>query len=98
MAKVAVRTTADWSDYVFDNNYKLPTFNQLENYITTNKHLPDVPSAEEVVCNGGIDVAKMDAKLLQKIEELNLYVIQLEKENKKQDALIDELLKKVKIN
>ena len=47
-----------------------------------------------MVCNGGIDVAKMDAKLLQKIEELNLYVLQLEKENKKQDELIEKLLKK----
>ena len=51
-----------------------------------------------MVCDGGVDVAKMDAKLLQKIEELNLYVIQLEKENKKQDAEIEELLKSVKIN
>ena len=46
--------------------------------------------------DGGVDVAKMDAKLLQKIEELNLYVIQLEKENKRQDAEIEELLKMVK--
>jgi len=98
MAKVAVKTTADWSDYVFDNNYKLPTFNDLESYINKNKHLSDVPSAEDVVCDGGVDVAKMDAKLLQKIEELNLYVIQLEKENKKQDVLIEGLLKKVKNN
>ena len=96
MMKVAVATTADWSDFVFDNNYQLPTFNALETYIKTNKHLPDVPSAEDVVCDGGVDVAKMDAKLLQKIEELNLYVIQLEKENKKQDAQIEELLKRSK--
>ena len=51
---------------------------------------------QQVVDNDGIDVAKMDAKLLQKIEELNLYVIQLEKENKRQDELIEGLLKKVK--
>ena len=57
-----------------------------------------MPSAQQVVDNGGIDVAKMDAKLLQKIEELNLYVIQLEKENKKQDQLIEGLVKKNKTN
>ena len=98
MVKVAVKTTADWSDYLFDNNYQLPTFSALETYIKTNKHLPDVPSAEQVVCDVGIDVAKMDARLMQKIEELNLYVIQLEKENKKQDEVIAELLKRTKTN
>ena len=51
--------------------------------------------AQQVVDNCGIDVAKMDAKLLQKIEELNLYVIKLEKENKRQDELIEGLLKKL---
>lgn len=74
----------------------LPTFNELETYINQNKHLPDVPSAEDVVCNGGVDVAKMDAKLLQKIEELTLYVLDLKKENEKQDKLIQELVQKSK--
>ena len=52
--------------------------------------------AQQVVDNGGIDVAKMDAKMLQKNEELNLYVLQLEKENKRQDELIEGLLKNIK--
>jgi hypothetical protein len=84
--KVALKTTSDWADYVFDKHYKLMPLNQLEQFLNQNKHLPNFPSAEEVVKNG-IDVAKMDAKLLEKIEELTLYLIQL---NKKVEALSKE--------
>jgi len=77
--KVAVLNTGNWSDYVFANDYKLQSLKEVENFIGVNKHLPGVPSAKEVVENG-IDVATMDAKLLQKIEELTLYVIQQQKE------------------
>ncbi|MCE3227957.1 MAG: hypothetical protein K0S32_2508 [Bacteroidetes bacterium] len=77
--KVAVETTGNWSDYVFDKDYKLAALSEVEAYVKKNKHLPGVPSAEEVV-KEGIDVEKMDAKLLEKIEELTLYVIKLEKE------------------
>jgi hypothetical protein len=84
--KVALKTTSDWADYVFDKHYKLMPINQLEQFLNQNKHLPNVPSAEEVVKNG-IDVAKMNAKLLEKIEELTLYLIQL---NKKVEALSKE--------
>ena len=69
----------NWSDFVFDSDYKLMSLSNLESYIKTNKHLPEIPTAKEVAKNG-IDVAAMDAKLLQKIEELTLYVIELKKE------------------
>ena len=59
----------------------------MEKFIKANNHLPDLPSAQEVK-NDGIDVAKMDSKLLQKIEELKLYVIA-------QENRIDELQKKL---
>ena len=52
----------------------------VERYIAQEKHLPGVPSAEQVV-KEGVDVGKMDAKLLEKIEELTLYMIELKKEN-----------------
>ena len=52
---------------------------EVETFIEKNHHLPGVPSAQEVVCNG-IDMAKMDAKLLEKIEELTLYVLKQQKE------------------
>ena len=77
--KVAVKNTQDWKDYVFDKNYKLRTLDEVEEFIKTYKHLPEIPSVEEVV-RDGIDVQTMDAKLLQKIEELTLYVIELKKE------------------
>ena len=95
MVKVAVQATADWSDFVFDKDYKLPTFKQLEDSITQNKHLPGIPGATEV-CNNGLDLGKMDALLLQKIEELSLYVLELKKENQKQEKEISKLLKQNK--
>lgn len=88
--KVAVKTTSDWSDYVFDSNYKLASLEEVKSFIETNKHLPNVPSSEEVV-NKGIDVATMDATLLRKIEELTLYVLQQQKEI---DELKNQQLKK----
>lgn len=84
--KVAVKNTAEWSDYVFANNYNLLPLTDVETFIKTNQHLPGVPSANEVV-NDGINVAKMDAKLLEKIEELTLYLIEM---NKRIDALEQE--------
>ena len=71
-----------WSDFVFEPNYNLIPLIQLENFIVKNKHLPDVPSASEVK-EKGIDLAQMDAILLQKIEELTLYIIELKKEMNK---------------
>lgn len=85
--KVALKNTADWADYVFDKDYKLMPLNKVEAYVAEHHHLPGVPSAEEVQ-KEGIDVATMDAKLLEKIEELTLYVIELEK---KYNALKEEL-------
>ncbi|HMM05032.1 hypothetical protein [Dysgonomonas sp.] len=69
-----------WSDFVFDKNYKLPTLSEVESHINKYKHLPDIPSEKEVLENG-VNVVEMQAKLLQKIEELTLYVIDLKKEN-----------------
>ena len=58
------------------DEYQLSTLDELENYIKQNKHLPDIPSATEVEANG-IQLGKMQGKLLKKIEELTLYVISL---------------------
>ena len=68
------------ADFVFESDYDLPAISEVETFIKTNKHLPDIPSADEMVTNG-IDVGKMQIKLLQKIEELTLYVIELKREN-----------------
>ena len=62
----------------------------MEAFIQKNQHLPDVPSEKEIK-KTGFDLAKMDATLLQKIEELTLYVIQLEKANKALEQRVNEL-------
>lgn len=80
--KIKVALTSDptnWSDFVFDADYDLRSLSEVENYIQENKHLPEIPSTEEVHQNG-LDLAQMDAKLLQKVEELTLYLIQQQKE------------------
>lgn len=77
--KVAISSTSDWSDYVFEKDYNLMPLDSVEQFIDSNGHLPNVPSAQCVVSEG-IDLGKMDATLLQKIEELTLYVIDLNKE------------------
>ncbi len=66
-----------WADYVFQDEYELMEYDDLRNFIKSNKHLPNIPKEEEVI-EDGIDVGVMNAKLLQKIEELTLYVLDLE--------------------
>ncbi|MVT08652.1 hypothetical protein [Chitinophaga tropicalis] len=68
-----------WADFVFDPGYKLPSLMEVEQYIKVNRHLPDVPSTNEVKENG-IDVGEMNKVLLQKVEELTLLLIQEHKE------------------
>ncbi|GAB2609538.1 hypothetical protein GCM10027035_02370 [Emticicia sediminis] len=80
--KVAVKNTADWADYVFAKNYTLMPLNEVEKFVKENNHLPNVPSAEEMA-NNGLDVMKMNAKLMEKVEELTLYIIALNKEVEK---------------
>lgn len=80
--KLKVANSSDplnWADFVFEDDYQLPGIYEVEKFIKANKHLPEIPTAGDVA-KDGIDVAEMDAKLLQKIEELTLYVIQQQKE------------------
>lgn len=76
-----------WSDFVFDNDYKLKDLEEVESYIEENNHLPDIPSEKEVI-ERGINLGNMDAKLLQKIEELTLYVIE---QNKNTNILLERV-------
>jgi hypothetical protein len=69
-----------WPDHVFNANYNLRPLEEVEAFIVNNKHLPDVPNQQEIQ-NNGLNLGQMDAILLQKIEELTLYVIELKKEN-----------------
>jgi hypothetical protein len=74
----AIKVEPTWSDFVFENNNKLKTLGQVEVFIQTNGHLPEIPSAKEVE-KEGIEIGQMNALLLQKIEDLTLYMIQMKK-------------------
>jgi len=87
---VKVKLKAAWPDFVFAKSYALPTLKETESHIKEKGHLPGIPSAAEVEANG-IDLGNMDAKLLQKIEELTLHLIRQEKE-------IQELKQKMESN
>lgn len=86
--ELVVVDPAKWADFVFDKNYNLLPLVEVEAFYKKNRHLPSVPSEREVKENG-INTAEMDAILLQKIEELTLYVVQQQKE-------IVELKKRIK--
>jgi len=88
--EVKVDMDWNWPDFVFKKNYKLPTLKEVEKHIAEKGHLENIPSEEEVLKNG-INLGEMNAKLLQKIEELTLYMIEMKKENsemKKENAEI----------
>ena len=86
-------TTKNWSDYVFEDNYKLKTLAETESFINTNGHLPNIPSAKEVAENG-VSVGEMQAKLLAKVEELTLHMISLSKKNSELEEQIKVLTAK----
>ncbi len=76
--EVRIKLIKDWADYVFEPTYRLKTLPELEAFIRTERHLPDIPSATEVA-QAGIGLGEMQAKLLQKIEELTLHLIEQHK-------------------
>lgn len=78
--EVVVNTTG--ADFVFEDKYKLRPLSEVESFIKANKHLPDVPSAKEM-SGEGMKVGELSTTLLQKVEELTLYMIELKKENER---------------
>ena len=76
--EVRIKLIKDWADYVFEPTYRLKTLPEVEAFIRTERHLPDIPSATEVV-HAGIGLGEMQAKLLRKIEELTLHLIEQHK-------------------
>lgn len=80
------------ADYVFEEDYNLQSLSEVEDYVKANKHLPGVPSAQEMAENG-VSVSEMSNLLLEKIEELTLHMIQLEKENAALKAKVESLEK-----
>jgi hypothetical protein len=76
---IEVKEISKWQDDVFKPEYDLRTLSETERFIKQNGHLPEIPSEADVLENG-YNISDMDARLLQKIEELTLYVIELKKE------------------
>ncbi|MEO5571537.1 MAG: hypothetical protein ABIT08_10685 [Bacteroidia bacterium] len=92
--EVRVDLQAAWPDYVFSNSHTLMPLDELEQFLTENKHLPGVPVAEEVKSNG-IMLGEMQTKSMEKIEESMLYILQLNKENHQLKAQIDNLQQQI---
>jgi hypothetical protein len=88
--ELVVIDPAQWADFVFDKNYNLRNLSEVEAYYIEHKHLPDVPDENEVK-EKGINTAEMDATLLQKIEELTLYLVEQNKLNERQQKQISDL-------
>jgi hypothetical protein len=82
------------ADYVFDSDYRLKPLSEVAEYVAANHHLPEIPSAAEVA-EKGVSLGDMQAKLLAKIEELTLHMIQAEKENQDLRAALVALSEKV---
>lgn len=87
---IDVVASVQWPDYVFKKDYALMSLQNLELFIAQHSHLPDVPSEHDVIENG-INVAEMNAILLKKIEELTLYIIDLQKQLDATNAKVDSL-------
>lgn len=88
--EVVVKLSDSWPDYVFNPQYTLTPLNEVENYINENKHLPEIPSASEIAEKGAA-LGDIQSKLLKKIEELTLYLIELKKENSEMKDRIKNL-------
>ena len=95
--EMVVKLKNDWPDYVFNNSYRKPDLGKLEKFIKKNGHLPNIPTTEEVSSNG-IDIGEMQTKLLEKIEELTLYIIEQDKKIEKLESDFEFLKKKVNRN
>ena len=85
-------TGTNWPDYVFAKDYKLRSLEETERHIKEKGHLQGIPSAKEVKTNG-VNLDEMNAKLLEKIEELTLHLIEKDKQLKKLEGLYDRVKK-----
>ncbi|WP_420602825.1 fibronectin type III domain-containing protein [Flagellimonas sp.] len=77
--EIKVQLSGNWPDYVFKKGYDLPTLEEIQKHIDEKGHLPNIPSANEVEANG-IELGEMNKLLLEKIEQLTLYILKQQKE------------------
>ena len=88
--EILVEANGQTADFVFSDTYNLKDLSEVEDYIKTHKHLPDIPSATQME-EQGVNLAEMNKLLLQKVEEMMLYLIKKEKEINKLKMQIDDL-------
>jgi hypothetical protein len=88
--ELRVMDSGDWPDYVFTSDYSLRSIEEVEAFIESEKHLPGIPSASDME-EEGIMVGEMQKLLIQKVEELTLYVIELNNQNRKSQSEIEAL-------
>jgi hypothetical protein len=94
-ARELVITDAAWADYVFSDSYELRPLSAVADSIEQNKRLPQMPS-EQQVKEEGLSVGEMQAKMMQKIEELTLYMIEMKQENEKITRRNEELMERIR--
>nr|WP_320120078.1 hypothetical protein [uncultured Marinifilum sp.] len=92
--ELQIKQSTTWPDFVFEDDYQLRSLSEVKEFIDENKHLPDIPS-EKQVKEEGISVGEMNAKLLQKIEELTLYLLEQNQRLDAQESKIKELTQQI---
>ena len=92
--ELKVQISSAWPDYVFENDYVLPSLSVLEAKVMAQKHLPGIPAAADVEAQKGYEIGDMQKRLLEKVEELYRYMFIMNNENKQLKAELDALKKK----
>ncbi len=89
--ELKVQLNSSWPDYVFEDDYHLPSLESLERSVMARKHLPGIPSAADVTAQQGVELGDMQKRLLEKVEELYRYMFRLNNENKQLKAELNAL-------
>ena len=95
--ELKIQLSTGWPDYVFKPGYKLIPLDELERSIVANEHLPNMPSAADIGAKKGFEVGDMNRRLLEKVEELTLYIIEISKQNKRLSGELESLKAEINI-
>ena len=82
-----------WPDYVFDDKYSLMSLDDLRAFVDANHHLPGVPSASDVSVAEGVEVGEMQRLLMEKVEELTLYILRQDEKIRQLESTVEQLKK-----
>ena len=89
--ELKVQTSGAWPDYVFEDDYNLPSLETIEAKVMSEKHLPGIPSAADVKAQQGIELGDMQKRMLEKMEEMYRYMFQINNQNKALKAEVSAL-------